>query len=141
MAHTDPNNPPTSDTSHFGNQRNNPKPSKTKDFKRVPRMDVFKHLKHRAKRKVCEALVCTGGNVSQACELAGVTRSTPYVWGYGDPVFHEAFELARTMAAEVLEDEARRRAFDGVDEPVGWYQGKPGGYIRRYSDNLLMFTL
>ena len=26
-------------------------------------------------------------------------------------------------------------------EPTGWYKGKPGGYVQRYSDNLLMFEV
>ncbi len=30
---------------------------------------------------------------------------------------------------------------EGVEEPVGWYKGVPGGTVRRYSDVLLMFLL
>jgi hypothetical protein len=45
------------------------------------------------------------------------------------------------MAAEALEAEAIRRGFEGVEEPVGWYKGQPGGYITRYSDTLLIFLL
>ena len=40
-----------------------------------------------------------------------------------------------------MEGEARRRAVDGVEEPVGWYQGKPGGLVRKYSDRLLVLLL
>ena len=50
-------------------------------------------------------------------------------------------ERARIMAGDILEAEAHRRAVEGVEEPVGWYRGKPGGTVRRYSDNLLMFLL
>ena len=39
-----------------------------------------------------------------------------------------------------LEDEARRRAVDGVDEPV-FQQGKQVGTIRKHSDTLLIFLL
>ena len=28
-----------------------------------------------------------------------------------------------------------------MEKPVGWYKGKPGGYVREYSDVLLMFRL
>ena len=30
---------------------------------------------------------------------------------------------------------------EGVEEPTGWYKGEPGGFIRRYSDTLLIFLL
>ncbi len=29
----------------------------------------------------------------------------------------------------------------GWEEPAGWYKGKPGGVVRRYSDTLLIFRL
>jgi hypothetical protein len=45
------------------------------------------------------------------------------------------------MAADSLEAEAVRRAFEGVTQPVGWHQGKPGGLVTVKSDNLLMFLL
>lgn len=40
----------------------------------------------------------------------------------------------------MLEDEARRRAVDGVDEPV-FQGGELVGHVRRYSDRLLEFLL
>lgn len=39
-----------------------------------------------------------------------------------------------------LEDEAHRRAFEGVDKPV-FYQGDECGTIREYSDTLAIFLL
>ncbi len=81
------------------------------------------------------------GNVSLACEVAKVGRSSHYRWLGMHPEYREAFELAKLQAADVLEDEAHRRAVEGVEEPVGWYKGEPGGYVRRYSDVLLMFQL
>ncbi len=36
-------------------------------------------------------------------------------------------ELAKEDAADTLEAEACRRAVEGVEKPVGWYKGKPGG--------------
>ena len=44
------------------------------------------------------------------------------------------------QAAQRLEAEAKRRAVEGVEEPV-FYQGKQCGVIKRYSDALLMFLL
>jgi hypothetical protein len=45
------------------------------------------------------------------------------------------------MACDILEAEAHRRAVEGVEKPVGWYKGRPGGYVREYSDVLLIFLL
>ncbi len=39
-----------------------------------------------------------------------------------------------------MEDEARRRAVDGVEESV-FYQGEQVSTVRRYSDTLLIFML
>jgi hypothetical protein len=49
--------------------------------------------------------------------------------------------VAKKLGAEQLEGEAIRRAFDGIQVPVGWYQGQPGGYVTQYSDKLLIFLL
>lgn len=45
------------------------------------------------------------------------------------------------MAADLLEAEVHRRAVEGWVEPTGWYKGVPGGYVRRFSDVLLIFKL
>ncbi|MCH7474353.1 MAG: hypothetical protein IIA27_06745 [Gemmatimonadetes bacterium] len=76
-----------------------------------------------------------------ACEVAGVGRSSHYRWLEKDPEYREAFELAKEDAADILEAEAYRRAVEGVEKPVGWYKGKPGGTVREYSDILLIFLL
>lgn len=81
------------------------------------------------------------GNVRLACEAAEVGRSSHYRWLDEDPEYREGFGLAKEDAADILEAEAKRRAVEGVEEPTGWYKGEPGGYIRRYSDTLLIFLL
>lgn len=45
------------------------------------------------------------------------------------------------MAADLLEAEVHRRAVEGWVEPTGWYKDVPGGYVRRFSDVLLIFKL
>src|SRR5690348_7167498 len=89
------------------------------------------------------------GNVSLACRDAGIARDTYYSWidksrderdEYrldGVP-FHALAEHAAADAADALEAEVRRRAVDGYDEPV-FYQGKPVGAVRKFSDLLLIF--
>lgn len=80
-------------------------------------------------------------NVSRACRVASINRATHYDWLASDPEYAEAFREAEEHAADLLEAEARRRAVEGVEEPAGWYQGKPGGTVTKYSDTLLIFLL
>ena len=47
---------------------------------------------------------------------------------------------AREEAADTLEAEARRRAIEGVEEPV-FHKGQRVGTVRKYSDLLLIFLL
>jgi hypothetical protein len=82
----------------------------------------------------------TGGNVSKACQLAEISRRTIYNWKSEDAEFAAAWEEAVDFGTDELEEEARRRAFAGVDEPV-FYQGSECGMIRKYSDTLLIFLL
>ena len=86
------------------------------------------------------ALVLTGGNNLAACRHLGMGPRTPFKWGVAYPEFKQALEEALNHGTDILEDEARRRAYDGVDEPV-FYQGTMVGTVRKYSDALLMFLL
>lgn len=103
------------------------------------------------------------GNITAAAKVAKVNRGQHYDWLL-DPDYERAFASAHQEAAELLELEARRRAMEGVHEPV-IYQGalqyeavrdKTGApkldpetgeallrplTIRRYSDTLLIFLL
>ncbi|HEX9236082.1 MAG TPA: hypothetical protein VF972_07370 [Actinomycetota bacterium] len=80
-------------------------------------------------------------SIATAAEAAGIDRRTHYRWLRQDDAYRTAAEEAREFAADLLEAEARRRAVDGVEEPV-IYQGKDTGIrIRRYSDTLLIFLL
>ena len=80
------------------------------------------------------------GNVSEAARIAGVNRTTPDEWRAEDRDFEEAWESALEEAADELEKEARRRAVEGVDEPV-YYQGEVVGSIKKFSDVLLIFLI
>jgi hypothetical protein len=82
----------------------------------------------------------TGGNVSRACAAIELTRTRAYEWRAADPLFAAAWDEAVETGTDELEEEARRRAFSGVDEPV-FYQGEVCGEIRKYSDTLLIFLL
>lgn len=79
-------------------------------------------------------------NVGKACEGAGIGRATAYEWREDDPDFAEAWDKALKIGVTALEDEAHRRGFDGVDEPV-FHQGSQCGTVRKYSDTLAIFLL
>jgi len=81
------------------------------------------------------------GNITAAATVLGMNRDTYYEWVKKDPTFRAAAEDAMDEGIDRLLIEVRRRAVDGVDEPVGFYKGKPGAFVKRYSDNLLMFLV
>lgn len=80
------------------------------------------------------------GNVTKAVKGAAVSRAWVYEKRDADTEFAEAFDHAKAIGLEVLKDEAHRRAFDGVLEPLH-YQGEVFDHVRKYSDTLLMFLI
>lgn len=65
----------------------------------------------------CAALAETC-NVGKACAAVGISRQTAYEWREGDREFAARWDQAKKVGVTALEDEAHRRAFDGVAEPV-----------------------
>jgi hypothetical protein len=100
------------------------------------------------------------GNVTLSAQAAGVERRCHSRWMADDPAYAEAFADAQDEANDQLEAEARRRGYQGVDEPVFGrlarvervedesgvdyvterYTGVVGT-VRKYSDTLLIFLL
>lgn len=88
------------------------------------------------------------GNISVACQRTGTARATAYAWRAQDADFAAAWLEAELQATEVLEEEARRRASDGLIRKK-FDKGKPiidletgEQYVEReYSDTLLIFLL
>lgn len=93
----------------------------------------------KAKKKFLEIISRTG-NISEAARQTRTARRTHYNWMDSDPEYAKAFNEAMEDAADNLELEARRRAVDGVEEPV-YYKGEVCGTVTKYSDSLLMFLL
>jgi hypothetical protein len=83
--------------------------------------------------------LAAGNSITAACRAIGIGRPAAYQWRK-DPTFAKRWEDALEAGADLLEDELKRRAVDGVEEPV-FYQGKIVGHVHKYSDNLLMFRL
>lgn len=81
------------------------------------------------------------GTITHSARAAGIAPAYHYNWLDIDPDYPAKFKEAHQEAVEALELEARRRAVNGVEEPTGWYKGEPGGFVKRYSDTLLIFLL
>ena len=93
-------------------------------------------------RRFLEALSETG-IVSTAATMAGTSRTRVYELRRTDPAFAAAWDEAEQIATDRLEQEARRRAVEGLLEPlvsggklVRDDDGQPI-MVRRYSDRLL----
>lgn len=82
------------------------------------------------------------GTISKAAKKAGITRQAHYKWLKEDKngCYRKAFEQADKMAADLLEEEAFRRAVEG-DLQVVYYKGAEVGRRRVYSDQLLSLLL
>lgn len=84
------------------------------------------------------------GTIKLAAEKTPISVRAVYKWAKADETFAAAFEELKPIAGKVyvetLENEARRRAVEGVLEPV-FYKGGLVDHVRKYSDTLLMFLL
>jgi hypothetical protein len=100
-----------------------------------------------AKRTAFLRRLAETGNISAAARHAGVSRSAVYAWRAGDAGFAASWLDAEQEAVDALEQEARRRAVDGVEQPIlsgGKFVRHDDGSIatiRHYSDRLLEFLL
>lgn len=79
-------------------------------------------------------------NVTASCKATGIARSTAYEWRDDSESFRKAWDTAVERGTDALEDEATRRAKDGVTKPVH-YKGERVDEVQEYSDTLLMFLL
>jgi hypothetical protein len=89
------------------------------------------------------------GNVCRACAVAKIDRGAVYDARRNCPDFAAAWEIALEEAAEFLELEARRRAYEGLvrykftrsGEPILHPVTKEPYYELEYSDSLLLQLL
>jgi hypothetical protein len=86
------------------------------------------------------ALLSEYGNVARAADEAALSRVALYARRARDEEFAADWDEAARIGAARLEDEARRRAVEGWDEPV-WHKGIQCGTTRKYSDTLLICLL
>jgi hypothetical protein len=76
---------------------------------------LFRKFRHPQKRAFLRALsVCE--KIGEAAEKAGVRRDMHYYWLKTDEKYVEAFEDARQIGGDRMEDEVCRRGFAGFDQ-------------------------
>lgn len=93
------------------------------------------------KRKVFLSILAKTGQVAVAARACGHTDTSTFQhFRRHDEDFAEDWNHALEAAANILEEEAVRRAIEGVLEPV-YYKGEIAGYKTNYSDTLMMFIL
>ena len=92
------------------------------------------------KKKIFLETLAKTSNISEAARAAGLTRVQVCNAYEIDEKFALAWRAAVDEAVDDLEQEARRRALDGTEEPV-FYQGKECARVRRYSDSLMLALL
>ena len=98
----------------------------------------YTFLKDKKKNKFLNYFV-TLGTISKAANEMDISRQTHYDWLNNDDQYAAAFQKAQEMAADLLEEEAFRRA-TGYEVPV-YHQGVEVGKRVMYSDFLLKFLL
>lgn len=91
------------------------------------------------RRKIIDALHA-GHTISGAAIQGGIHPCTLREWREKDPAFAVQIKDAIAIGDDFLEEEARRRAFCGVEKPV-FQGGCQVGVVREYSDRLVEFMM
>lgn len=86
------------------------------------------------------ATLAETGHVKNSCEAVGLNRITAYTRRRDDEDFRKLWEEAHQIGMSCLEDEAKRRAYEGVTKGV-YYKGDRVDEEVVYSDALLMFLM
>lgn len=99
----------------------------------------FDRISNPNKLRFLVAYALSGSKV-RSFKAAGISTATFYTRQWKeDAVFQDAVREAQAISRDIIEDEIHRRGVEGWLEPTGWYKGQPGGYVRRFSDLLLIF--
>lgn len=86
------------------------------------------------------AALAAGNTVKHSCEQIGIVPPVAYNHRRNDPIFAAEWEDAYELGTQAMEQEAFRRAVEGVAEPVV-SAGKLITYVQKHSDQILMFIL
>ncbi len=80
------------------------------------------------------------GSVTLASERSGIRRYTLYRMRAQDETFAKRWDRHLSLGIDRLQDDALRRAVDGVERPV-WRGGTKVGTVQQYDNRLLQFLL
>jgi hypothetical protein len=86
------------------------------------------------KKSLLEAGEKTLGNVTQACKLTGLNRSTFYDYYNKDENFREKWDDCENIALDFVESQLHKQIKDGVPSSTIFYlktKGKKRGYVER----------
>lgn len=86
------------------------------------------------------AVVANCGNITAASEVAEISRMWVYLEERRNEEFAQKFREAQQMGLDALEDEARRRAAQGVERGI-YHKGELVDTERVYSDTLMTLLL
>jgi hypothetical protein len=111
---------------------------KTKETILTPAQIISQQKKARQDAFLAAFAKC--GVIGLACKNAGIARRTVYTWIDEELEFTDLWESLKEDYVEKLEQEADRRAIEGVDHPVT-YEGEITATYKDYSDTLLIFRL
>lgn len=100
---------------------------------------VDKDAKAARKKRILDA-IAQGASFAKAAEAGGICRQNLWAWRQADPEFDRAVKEAVETGTDRIEDEALRRAVEGVNKPV-FQRCKVVGYVTEYSDRLLEMLL
>ena len=106
------------------------------NFKRSPLQYGLKATDEN--KEIVLAMLANGATYGAAAAAIGAHRRTIMKWPDNDEEFAERWRDAVEEGIDRLEQEAIRRARDGVKRPV-FYMGQVVGYVQEYSDSLLKF--
>ena len=98
----------------------------------------FYQIHHPKKREFILGYALTG-SFRLAAQRAGCEKTIHYHWRDTDPAYAAAFEYAKDMAADVVQDEIMRRAM-GWEEQHLAADGTPYN-VCKYSDLLIIFRM
>ena len=84
--------------------------------------------------------IAEGNTITRAAWIARVSMTSVYRRRENKPEFKAAWDKAAEIATELLEQEAQRRGYHGVEEPV-FHKGEQCGTVRKYSDSMLLAIL
>lgn len=113
--------------------RNTARAKKRAPARRTEEAGPFAEIRNPRARAFLAAFA-TCASLTRAAAAVPCHVSMHYVWKK-DPAYADAFKLAEEIAGDVLEDEAVRRAHEGIEEPV-IYQGAMVGCWKLESGDL-----